>query len=80
MFPVRRNRLLFAAADWTFPGSVSRTVTSREPHFGQRMRLDSIEIGKPPASKAWSGRQSPSCSPQERTDFSPSRRGLAERT
>ena len=44
---VNRHRALAAEAR-TLRGSVSSTVTSRDPHFGQRMRLDSIEIsGRP---------------------------------
>jgi hypothetical protein len=48
--PVRRwsgaDHRNLAAAARTLPGSVERTVASREPHFGERMRLDSIEVEK----------------------------------
>jgi hypothetical protein len=51
--------------------SISRKGTSREPHFGQRMRLDSIEIGKAfPRVHSMVRTSSSSCSPQARTDFS----------
>jgi hypothetical protein len=39
-------RPAFAWPASTLPGSDSLTFTSRAPHFGQRMRLDSIETGK----------------------------------
>jgi hypothetical protein len=70
----------FAAAANTLPGSYRRTVTSREPHFGHPMGLGSIEIGKAlPRVQSMVRTSSSCCSPHERTDFRPSRRGLAQR-
>jgi len=75
----RGGHRTLADAARTLPGSVSRTVTSREPHFGQRMRLESIEIGKAlPRVHSMVRTSSSCCSPQERTDFS--RRGAAWRS
>src|SRR4051794_37631626 len=74
------HRALAAAAS-TLPGSDRLTVTSREPHFGQRMRLDSMKSGTPfRVSTASSGHQAQVA--RHRSEPISTRRGagLAQRT
>lgn len=77
----RIEPVAFAAAASTLPGSDTVTATSREPHSGHFMRLDSMEIGNVLPRVQIRVPTSSSCRcPHARTDFNPSRRDFAHRT
>jgi hypothetical protein len=56
------------------------TATSRDPHSGHFIRLESIEIGNALPRVQIGVPTSSSCRWQARTDFSPSRRDFVHRT